>query len=303
MTASAGVRERWLRLEDLDLCVFEWGEVDAPTVVLLHATGFHGRCWDAVAEQLAFEYRVLAPDMRGHGRSGKQPPFTWKMFTHDIEQMLEQLGVVHAVGIGHSMGGHCMVGVAARQSGVLDRLVLVDPVILPPEFYAMGESTHGRMASVAEDLPVARRRNRWKNWQEMVAHLREREPFSNWRRRVLEDYCRYGLLAAEDGYTLACPPLVEASIYMGNTKTDVYERLADVDIPVLVMRGRQSEMEEGRMNFSNSPTWPELASRFPQGRDLYLPRHSHFIPMEDPELIVMAVREPESLSGDPATTN
>jgi len=39
------------------------------------------------------------------------------------------------------------------------------------------------------------------------------------------------------------------------------------------------------MDFSKSPTWPQLADGFPAGRDVYLPELSHFMPMQAPELV------------------
>jgi pimeloyl-ACP methyl ester carboxylesterase len=39
------------------------------------------------------------------------------------------------------------------------------------------------------------------------------------------------------------------------------------------------------MDFSKSPTWPGLAAALPRGRDVFLPDHTHFIPMEDPALV------------------
>jgi pimeloyl-ACP methyl ester carboxylesterase len=55
-------------------------------------------------------------------------------------------------------------------------------------------------------------------------------------------------------------------------------------VPVRVLRARERG-EGGAMDMSSSPTAPGLAGRFPRGEDLYLPRHSHFIPMEDPALV------------------
>ena len=39
------------------------------------------------------------------------------------------------------------------------------------------------------------------------------------------------------------------------------------------------------MDFTASPTWPELARQFPHGQDVYLPELTHFIPMQDPGLV------------------
>jgi pimeloyl-ACP methyl ester carboxylesterase len=196
------------------------------------------------------------------------------------------------------MGGHCLVQAAARRTHAFDRLVHVDPVILAPDFYGAGASTHARTGTPPEDMPVARRRAAWRDWQEMFERFRERDPFSRWQPRVLEDYCRHGVLPDGQGaFELACPPLVEASVYLGNTGTDVHDLLPVIRQPVLVMRARQTERTtEGRMEFSNSPTWPGLADALPNGRDLYLPELSHFIPMEDPQRVVAGVLDPDRVN-------
>jgi pimeloyl-ACP methyl ester carboxylesterase len=285
------------------LSYFEWGDPDGMPVLLLHATGFHARCWDRVVEELGPDYHVYAVDMRGHGRSEKLPPYIWHSFGRDIGDLVDHLALEDAIGVGHSMGGHCLVQVAADHPGVFRRLVLVDPVIFEPDAY-----THDRYRHFdgPEDHPVARRRNDWANWREMYDRLKDRGSYGLWEPAVLEDYCRYGLLPADNGrYELACPPLVEASIYLGNTSTDVYEKIPRVDIPVLVLRARVRDPDaHGVMDFSTSPTWPEVAAQFPRGEDVYLPEYTHFIPMQNPRLVAdyiadRSLEAPGSGNGSP----
>jgi len=88
------------------------------------------------------------------------------------------------------------------------------------------------------------------------------------------------------GWRLACPPVVEASIYLGSARSDVHGLIPAVKVPVVVLRAKGREPgDTNLMDFSKSPTWPGLAAEFPNGRDVFLPDHSHFIPMEDPELV------------------
>lgn len=280
---------------ELRLNYYQWGDTGAPVVLLVHATGFHARCWDRVVAALPDGYRVLAPDLRGHGLSERRSPFDrWNRFGQDVLEFVQGLGISDAIGVGHSMGGHCVVQAAAQAPGAFRRLVLIDPVILDPDIYSMRRDA---AIAVAEDHPVARRRNRWASWQEMFERFREREPFSRWDARVLEDYCRYGVVpsADGDGFELACPPLVEASIYLGNTDTDIYHLVPQVDVPVLVMRARARDSGDREvMDFSLSPTWEGLAGRFPHGRDLYLPHLTHFIPMQDPALVARHIVDPST---------
>lgn len=271
---------------------FEWGPRGAPTVLLVHATGFHARCWDRTVAALPEGYRAVAVDMRGHGRSDRQGPYVWETFGRDLEELVEALALREAIGVGHSMGGHCVTQVAAHRPRTFSRLVLVDPVIFEPDAYA---TDRYRGFDVAEDHPVARRRNHWSSWDEMYERFADRYPFSLWRPEVLEDYCRYGVLPVEgaDGYELACPPLVEASVYLGNTQTDIHHLIPDVTVPVAVLRARGRDPEDPpEMDFSKSPTWRGLADAFPQGHDVYLPELTHFIPMQDPELVARYITTP-----------
>ena len=112
----------------------------------------------------------------------------------------------------------------------------------------------------------------------------------------MRDYCAYGLLPATDadGLALACPPQVEAAIYLGSAGRDIAAQVATLPHPVTVLRAPPREPEAGRdgaaMDFSRSPTWPDLAAAFPDGRDVYLPELTHFIPMQQPALVAEHIR-------------
>ena len=276
-----------LAVGDVELAYFEWhGEGDGPTVLMVHATGFHARCWDGVIRALGGR-RILALDMRGHGRSEKKPPYDWRQFGIDLAAFADALELDGAVGVGHSMGGHCLVQAAAAHPDRFSRLVLVDPVILDPQSYGSLPS----FAS-AEDHPVSRRRDRWPSADAMVERFKDRHPFKLWDPAVLADYCRYGLNPAPDGdgFVLGCPPLVEASIYLGSAGRDIAHLFAEVAQPTAVLRARRKAERDGAMDFSQSPTWEGLAAALPNGRDVYLPQLTHFIPMQRPDLVAAHIR-------------
>lgn len=264
---------------------FEWGKPGGQPVLLVHATGFHARCWDQVVAALPPGYHVFAVDMRGHGRSERKPPYVWNSFAGDVAELVDHLELKNAIGVGHSMGGHCLVQVCARHPGAFSRLLLVDPVIFEPDAYT-GDRYRG--FDGPEDHPVSKRRDQWAGWEEMYERFRDRGSFALWDDRVLRDYCRYGVLPKPDGngFELACPPLVEASIYLGNTSTDVYDDIPQIKVPVVVLRakGRDPDSHDA-MDFSRSPTWPRIAEQFQRGRDVYLPQLTHFIPMQAPGLV------------------
>lgn len=281
---------------------FTWGPADGDPVVMVHATGFHARVWDRTVAHLAGRYRVIAPELRGHGRSGRPGPVSsWHEPARDLGELFAALGLSGAVGVGHSMGGHCLVQLAAADAALFRRLVLIDPVILAPETYRTGLRHYDGIEG-PQDHPVARRRNRWRDWQEMAARFADRHPYSLWCREVLDDYCRYGIVPRPDGegFELACPPEIEASVYMNHASVDIHAEVAAVSAPVTIVRARERGADEAdRMDFAISPTWPALAGRFEHGRDIHRPDLSHFIPMQDPAFTAALIDE-AAQAGAPA---
>ena len=69
------------------LACYEWGRPEDPALLLGHATGFHGRCWDQVVASLPTVFRVFAYDMRGHGASDQTESYGWDEFGSGIRRV------------------------------------------------------------------------------------------------------------------------------------------------------------------------------------------------------------------------
>lgn len=224
---------------------------------------------------------VIAPDLRGHGRSYRPASLgNWGETADDLLPLIDGLQPGPLVVAGHSMGGVCSVRAAAARPGRFAAMLLVDPVMFAPEFYAQ----HGGEAGDPADHFVAKRRGHWASAEDMRARFAERYPYSVWDDRVLADYCQFGLLPRGDGngFDLACPPILEASAYMGSAAFDPLAAAATIACPVTVLRAKAGE-RSGALDFSISPTWPGVAGVFPNGRDEQWGDCTHFIPMEAPD--------------------
>ena len=112
------------------LHVHEWGDPAAPPVLCLHGVMAHGRRFRRLAEEHLAHFRVLAPDLRGHGRSGWEPPWTIAQHVEDLRETLDVAGVERATVIGHSFGGRLTLELTA--AGLAERMVLLDPVVWVP---------------------------------------------------------------------------------------------------------------------------------------------------------------------------
>jgi pimeloyl-ACP methyl ester carboxylesterase len=129
----------------------------------------------------------------------------------------------------------------------------------------------------------------------MFVRFRDKPPFDSWQTEVLRDYCDYALQPEDETglLTLACDPVNEAALYMAQAGNEVIlDELSLLTVPVTVLRAPPGPFDV--MDFSASPTWPGLADALPRGRDVYLPDHNHFIPMQDPALVARYIDEAQA---------
>jgi lipase len=114
----------------MELHLHEWGDPSAPPIVCLHGVNAHGRRYRKLAEErLADRFRVLAPDLRGHGYSDWDPPWTIATHAHDVLETLDAAGVQRAVWLGHSFGGRLVTEISALAPARVERAILLDPAL------------------------------------------------------------------------------------------------------------------------------------------------------------------------------
>jgi len=111
------------------LHVYEWGDPAAPPVVCLHGVTAHGERYRRLAEERWTQFHVVAPDLRGHGRSGWEPPWTFATHVADLVETADALGLEQADWVGHSFGGRLVLELAAAHPRRVRRTVLLDPAI------------------------------------------------------------------------------------------------------------------------------------------------------------------------------
>ena len=303
MGTDSEPRQGRVSAHGIDQVYFEWHperRSAGSTLLLAHATGFHARCWDETIRRLGDRHHVIAVDLRGHGRTEKAPIESWRCFGEDLAGLIDVLDLESILGVGHSMGGHAMVDAAALRPEAFRGLLLFDPVIFAPERYQRGDA--GRFDALSGGVhPIARRRNRFESPQAMVTRFADRPPYAHFQPAVLEDYCEFGLLPDDDAepgegrYVLACPPDVEASVYMSSaTNRGIYESARALEIPVLIVRVKAPRGERELLDFSFSPTWPGLVKAFRRGREIHLSEASHFMPYEDPEKMAALILEQDA---------
>ena len=98
-----------------------------PAVLLLHGFPLDGTMWEEQVDVLAGRFRVIVPDLRGHGRSPAPPgPYTMDQHVADVAALLDRLGIERAALVGLSMGGYITLNFVAAHPGRVWAVVLAD---------------------------------------------------------------------------------------------------------------------------------------------------------------------------------
>ena len=136
----------------LRLHYLEWGATDAPPVLLLHGWKDHARSWDWAARRLSQDYRVIVPDMRGHGDSAWSPDgdYTTLSLICDLAELVVGAQLAPLRIVGHSLGGNVTLRYTALYPAQVVKLVAIE---------GLGPSPKSQAESAA--VPLAQRWRRY----------------------------------------------------------------------------------------------------------------------------------------------
>lgn len=274
--------ERFVVANHLRHHLVEAGDVAAPAVVLLHGYLDHARSFGAVIDRVAAAgYRVLAPDLRGHGDTDRTPPGSYYHFNDylaDVDALLDALGLGAVTLVGHSMGG----GVASRYAGArpsrvraLAVLEGLGPPAMDPDVAV--DRTTGWLDQLAKLRGRAPRR--MATLDDVLARMRVSHPSLSTEtlRAVAEDAVRPH---PEGGWEFRFDPLHQTMSPMRYDAEAAEAFLDRIACPVLLVDG-------GGMT-----AWPGLdarARRYPNARTVVLPDAGHMMHWTQPDALADAL--------------
>jgi pimeloyl-ACP methyl ester carboxylesterase len=267
------VQDRFVRLGDLRFHYRDWGNPGAPPLLLLHGMTGHARGWDTFAAAMVGRFRVLALDQRGHGESDRAPDYPWERWLDDVESFVRTLALDPLVVIGHSFGGVVAYMYAARHSGGVVRLVVVD-IGPPPEGTALPppRGPFARLQHVFADpdeyLHLARRLDPDAREEELrhgTLHNLVRQPDGRWALRW------DAALRAAD-FELPLPDLSEQ-----------WAALRALACPTLVIRGQHGTFPREHAE--------RMVSAIPDARLIEIAAAGHSVHWGNPDAFCSAIRE------------
>jgi len=123
--------------------ILAWQEQgDGPSLVLVHGWSLSGTAFSEMADLLG-DFRVLLPDLPGHGRSSPQPVPTLSALADDLATWLAIVAAGSIALGGWSLGGMVAMELAARQAVAIDHLLLLGTT---PRFTTAADWPHGLAA-------------------------------------------------------------------------------------------------------------------------------------------------------------
>jgi pimeloyl-ACP methyl ester carboxylesterase len=278
-------RATFIDVNRTTLRLWEWGAIDDPPIVCLHGAFDHGRMWDEIGPTLADRgFRVVAPDLRGHGDSGRlSSGHAWQAIALDIAILARHLG--GRVGlVGHSFGGNQALFVAAMWPEHVVWVVDIDglgppasafdqPADLSAEARAAFDaldrlrSTAPRTYPSLDDMAERRRR----------INIRLPDPW-------IDQLTRHGAVQTEGGWRWKVDPMFSIG-FPGDFDLEMLAaQHAMVECPVLVLSGTEPDTWS---DLSDS----EIAERVGRigARHQAIAAAGHYAHCEQPNAVMAAI--------------
>lgn len=215
----------------------EWGESDNPRVLIcVHGLTRNGRDFDALAEALAGDFRVVCPDVVGRGASdwlAEKSDYGYPQYLSDMTALLAHLKTESVHWVGTSMGGLIGMLLAALPGSPIKRMVMNDVGPLIPR------AALERIASYVGDDP------HFSSVQELDSYLREiYAPFGPFTDGQWQGLVRSSVRELDNAKIgLAYDPGIAMPFRaMPKQDVDLWSAWSNVECPVLVIRGEQSDL-------------------------------------------------------------
>lgn len=278
-------RSRSVELNRTTLQLWEWGDPADPPILCAHGAHDHGRMWDQVAPALAARgYHVVAPDLRGHGRSGPlDTGHAWEVCALDLALLARELGTPVGL-LGHSFGGGLSLYVAAVWPELVRWVVDIDGLGPPSE--AFEEEEDLVVAATTAFDALERQLHRAPRTYATIDEMAERRGQVNVRLPAdwLRHLARHGARPVEGGWTWATDPVFNVGFPGAFGINVLLEQYAMVDRPVLVLTGTEEDAWTGL------PA-AELAERIAAlgARHQAVDGAGHYVHIEEPDVVIDAV--------------
>ena len=284
---GSGPTSRVFFSQRLRLHYVDWGNPDAPPLILLHGGRDHCRNWDWVASALRDDYHIIAPDLRGHGDSAWSASghYTMANYIYDLAQLIHQQKLAPVSIIAHSLGGN----ISLRYTGIypenVRRLVAIEGL-------GPGPRSHAE----ADRKPIAERMRSWIDEQRAYsgrvprryatveeAYARMQRANAHLTPAQARHLTQHGVNQNEDGtYSWKFDQYVRLWPPYDMTRQAIAELWSRIACPTLLVYGTES--------WARSPSSDRRLGHFQQGKELAVSGAGHWVHHDQLDVFLDAVR-------------
>lgn len=237
-------------------------EGSGPPVVLLHPFPCHHEFWNPIVPALGSRYRIIRPDLRGHGDSdiGEGPAFMAK-HAADLARVMDAAGVGKAVLVGCSIGGYILFEFWRRYRARVAALAICDSRPQPDS----AEARANRLKSAADVLDQGTE----PFFETMIPRLIGRTTVSTRPDLVAGAHRMMRKMSAED-VSLVQRGMAERPDSVGDLKT--------INVPTLIIIGEEdilSTVADGEL----------MRQQIPGSQFKVIPKAGHYAPYEQPDAV------------------
>ncbi len=271
----------------LKLHYADWGNPDAPPLILQHGGRDHCRSWDWVAQELRHDWHVIAPDLRGHGDSAWSPDgdYSTASFVYDFAQLVHTLGYDQVNIVAHSLGGNIATHFTGLYPDKVRRLVNIEGLGPSPTIAAeMDAKGYGnRMRDWIEGRRAAAGRipRRYPSVEAAYARMKEENSFlSDEQARHLT---LHGINRNEDGtFSWKFDNYLNSWSVIEPQRKDIQALWQAITCPVLLLYGADS--------WASNPAKDGRADQFATAKVIEYAKAGHWLHHDQFDRFVADVR-------------
>lgn len=268
---------------NLEIFYYDTDRNDLPKMILVHGLGDDADTWRHLIEPLSEQWRVIAPDLPGYGRSQKPPiKYSLTYFSQVLLELINELGIKQPCWVGNSLGAILSSNIALISPEQVKSLVLIDGAMLQAEKQSInlmnilflipgiGKWLYNRL----RNDPQAAYETLRPFYYDLDALPDEERKFLNYRvnQRVWDDQQR-------DAYLSTLRNMVLSLI---GQQTVIQEKLSEVSIPTLIIWGEADQI----YSLKNGELLNQV---LPNSEMITFPQTGHLVQQERPEKLIAAI--------------
>ena len=273
------IETKFIEIHGMRQAVVDEGDGDE-VLLLIHGMAGSSQTWRAILPQLAKKYRVIAPDLLGHGQSAKpRTDYSLGAFAVGLRDLLDELGVESATVVGQSLGGGVAMQFLYQHPDYCRRLVLISSGGLGPDvgliLRLLAAPGAEFVMPVIAPSPVLRAGNAVKSWLSS-AGLRSPRGAEMW-----SAYSSFGDAETRQAFLRTLRSVVD---YRGQAVSALNRLNLREGLPILAIWGEEDNI------IPVDHAYAALEAR-PDCRLEILPGVGHFAQVEAPDKVIELLGE------------